>query len=132
MLDESGNVLGSSITYCSLNLNKKTSASTANAPQGTVSFRVNTVGNYRLRWTPVANANGDAGFWDEVVIGHIKITQNTGNRMPRITGESSDATAITVVEGTQKDEPVFDLNGRKVTTDRKGIVIKNGKKVLVR
>ena len=93
---------------------------------------MNTVGNYRLRWTPVANANGDAGFWDEVVIGHIKITQNTGNRMPRITGESSDATAITVVEGTQKDEPVFDLNGRKVTTDRKGIVIKNGKKVLVR
>lgn len=134
VLDEAGNVLGRSITYCSLNLNKNTSVSTANAPQGTVSFRVNTVGNYRLRWTPVANANGDAGYWDEVVIGHIKITQNSGNRIsPRITEVDSEATAITDIEEAQQQKDViYDLTGRKVTTPTKGIVIKNGKKIVIR
>ncbi|MBR6197238.1 MAG: hypothetical protein IKQ72_06515, partial [Bacteroidaceae bacterium] len=133
VLDESGNVLGRSITYCSLNLNKNTSVSTANAPQGTVSFRVNTVGNYRLRWTPVANANGDAGYWDEVVIGHIKISQNSGNRINRRNLDvDSEVTAITDIEEAPESEIIFDISGRKVTNPTKGIYIKNGKKIVIR
>ena len=128
VLDESGNVMGSSITYCSLNLNKNTGASTASAPQGAVSFNINTVGNYRLRWTPVSNANGDAGFWDEAVIGHIKITQNSGSRV-----RSPEVTAVTDVEvETVQDDNYYDLTGRMVKNPTKGIFIRNGKKVIVK
>jgi len=133
VIDEAGNVVGSSITCCSLNLNKSTSASTSSAPQGTVNFTVGTVGNYRLRWTPVANYNGEAGYWLEAVIGHIKITQNSGNRVKSNFSEEDVETAITDVESeSETDNNYYDLTGRMVKNPTKGIFIKNGKKVFVK
>lgn len=132
VINENDQVVASSITNCSLNLNKNLNASTANAPQGSVSFTVSNTGSYKLRWTPVANANGDAGYWVEAVIGHIKITQNSGNKVAAYTDDNDEVTSVAEVENETNSEETFNLSGQRVENPTKGIYIKNGKKVIVR
>ncbi len=128
VIDESGKVVASKITNCSLNLNKNLNASTANATQGGVSFNVSKTGSYRLRWTPV-EANGNAGYWLETVIGHIKITHNATRS---VAGGDDETTAISAVKAETADEAYYDLSGRKVKNPTKGIFIKDGKKVILK
>ena len=128
VIDENGKVVASKITNCSLNLNKNLNASTANATQGGVSFNVSKTGSYRLRWTPV-EANGNAGYWLETVIGHIKITHNATRS---VAGGDDETTAISAVKAETADEAYYDLSGRKVNNPTKGIFIKDGKKVILK
>ena len=135
VINANGNTVASSITRCSLNLNKNTGVSTASAPQGSVWFNVPSTGNYRLRWTPVKDAQGNAGFWDEVVIGHIKITQNSGSKAPMMNGfgDDDETTAIETVETkTINDNAFYTLQGVRVENPTRGIYIRNGKKVMIK
>lgn len=100
-----------------------------------VSFTVNTAGSYTIRWTPVADATGKAGYWTEAVIGHIKITQNSGTRSVLVLGdEGIDGTTGLEEVATDKSEETvyYNINGSRTSTPAKGVYIRNGKKILVR
>ena len=52
------------------------------------------------------------------------------NIKPGTTVTSKDATAITTIVASDADAPLYDLQGRRVNHPRKGIYIRNGKKIL--
>jgi hypothetical protein len=134
-MKEDGTVVGSQIIQCSLNLNKNTNVSTVQATKGSVTFNVYTTGNYKIRWTPVANANGSAGVWLEAVIGHIKITQNSGSNSKDadIEFDLAETTGIEGIEAPAAQKAVFyNLKGQRVDNPTSGIYIVNGKKVTVK
>lgn len=139
ILTESGSVVGSSTLKCSVSVNKSTNASTASAPQGTVNFTIGTRGNYRLRFTPVANASGAAAPWLEAVVGHIKVTQNSGSRARNACLDQDDniaeTTAIDAISTTTQQAPrkIYNAAGIEVQNARKaGLYIIGGKKVYVK
>ncbi len=132
VINESGSVVASQITNCSLNLNKNTNVSTADAPQGALSFTVDQTANYYLRWTPVANASGAAGYWLEAIIGHIKLTYNGGNRSLEVVDDENILNFNNTKSEQETDNVYYDLYGRKVINPLHGIFIKNGKKVLIK
>ena len=71
VITPNGNVLASTIVQCTKSVNKNTAASTANSAFGYLSFYNITKGNYKLRFTPCADANGSAGSWLEAVVGNV-------------------------------------------------------------
>jgi hypothetical protein len=135
-MKEDGTVVGSQTIQCSFNLNMNTNVSTVNATKGTVTFNVYTTGNYKIRWTPVANANGSAGVWLEAVIGHIKIAQNSGSNSKDTNIEfdlDETTTGIDGIEANAAQNVVFyNLKGQRVDNPTSGIYIVNGKKVVVK
>ena len=52
------------------------------------------------------------------------------NIKPGTTVTSKDATAISTIDAPDADAPLYDLQGRRVSHPRKGIYIRNGKKIL--
>lgn len=135
VINSNGNVVSSSILNCWYSVNKNTNASTSSAPQGMVNFTVNTTDSYTIRWTPVADATGKAGYWTEAVIGHIKITQNSGTRSVLVLGdgEIDGTTGLEEVTTDKAEDAVYyNVNGARVNTPARGIYIRNGKKVIVR
>ena len=52
------------------------------------------------------------------------------NIKPGTTVTSKDATAISTIDASDADAPLYDLQGRRVSHPRKGIYIRNGKKIL--
>lgn len=135
VMKEDGTVVGSQTIKCSFNLNKSTNVSTVNATKGTVSFTVYTTDNYKIRWTPVANSNGSAGTWLEAVIGHIKITQNSGSMAKENDFEfdEEETTGINGIESSSNQKVVYyNLKGQRVDNPTNGIYIVNGKKVMVK
>lgn len=135
VINANGNVVASQTINVWKSVNKNTNASTSGAPAGSVNFNVNTTGNYSIRWTPVANAQGGAAAWLEVVIGHIKITQNSGSYAKTfdMVDVEDEATAIQNVPTVQPNKDIyFNLQGVRVDNPTKGVYIKNGKKVYVK
>lgn len=133
ILNESGNTVASTITACAYSVSKNTSASTASAGNASLTFNISTLGNYRVRWTPVADAQGTGAYWLETLVGDIRIMQNSGlESKSLIPGESlDDATDIESIE--EPEAPVYyNLQGTKVQNPTRGIYIRNGKKVFVR
>ena len=132
VISSNGTVVGSSILNCWYNVNKNTNASTSQAPQGSVTFTVNSTDNYTIRWTPVADATGKAAAWVEAVIGHIKITQRSGSRAIALGEEEDGATDVQEVETQRFERNVFyNLNGQKVDNPSRGIFLYNGRKVII-
>ena len=134
-MKEDGTVVGSQTIQCSFNLNKNTNVSTVNATKGTVTFNVYTTGNYKIRWTPVANANGSAGVWLEAVIGHIKIAQNSGSNSKdnNIDIDLDETTGIEGLETPAAQKVIYyNLKGQRVDNPTNGLYIVNGKKVVVK
>ena len=135
VMKEDGTVVGSQTIQCSFNLNKNTNVSTVNATKGTVTFNVYTTGNYKIRWTPVANANGSAGTWLEAVIGHIKIAQNSGSNSKdnNIDIDLDETTGIEGLEAPAAQKVIYyNLKGQRVDNPTNGLYIVNGKKVVVK
>ena len=136
VMKEDGTVVGSQTIQCSLNLNKNTNVSTVQATKGTVTFNVYTRGNYKIRWTPVANANGSADVWLEAVIGHIKIAQNSGSYSKDTDIEfelDETTTGIDGIEANAAQNVVYyNLKGQRVDNPTSGVYVVNGKKVVVK
>ena len=134
VMKEDGTVVGSGIIKPALNLGKSTSLSTSSATQGAVSFTVYTTGNYKIRWTPVADMYGSAGYWDEVVFGHIKITQNSGSYAKETSDFTFDdeTTGVTSINKNQQNTIYYNLNGQRVDNPVHGVYIVNGKKIVVK
>lgn len=71
ILDEDGNVLTSRIAQCTTNVNRDRTVAITNSTNLYFSFYCMTKGNYRLRITPVADAAGNTGDWQEIIIGNV-------------------------------------------------------------
>lgn len=135
ILNDANSVVASTVTKCSLNVNKNTSVSTASATEGYVTFNINSTGNYRIRFTPVANANGDGGYWLETIVGNIHIKQNISHQAKIIAieedeDETTDITAPAELSG--KPLIYYNLQGARVENPTHGIYIVNGKKVYIK
>jgi hypothetical protein len=130
VFDRNNNSLGVQIIRCSKSVNKSLSASTSGSTQGVVNFYAPYTGYYHFRWTPVADQYGNAGTWLEVVFGHIKIQQGTASaKSSNLFGETTAIGSIRATDEKQA-EVWYNLQGQRVSAPKKGIYIRNGKKVL--
>jgi roadblock/LC7 domain-containing protein len=130
VFDRNNNSLGVQIIRCSKSVNKSLSASTSGSTQGVVNFYAPYTGYYHFRWTPVADQYGNAGTWLEVVFGHIKIQQGTASaKSSNLFGETTAIGSIRATDEKQADV-WYNLQGQRVSAPKKGIYIRNGKKVL--
>lgn len=71
VFDPTGSVLVSRIVKANGNANGNTAAKLTGTTVVGMSFYSMIKGNYRVRFTPVADANGNGGAWQEVLIGNI-------------------------------------------------------------
>ncbi len=71
-LDPSGNAIVSRIDAAVPNLNgSKGAISGSKAIE--FNYRATATGNYKMKWTPVANEAGDGGAWIEAIIGNVQV-----------------------------------------------------------
>lgn len=71
VFDPTDAVLTSTIIAVRPDVNKNTGMRVTNSAQLRLSFYSMIKGNYRIRFTPVADAQGNGGIWEEVVLGNI-------------------------------------------------------------
>lgn len=135
VINSSNVVVGSQIIQLTKNVNGNLTASTSSSNTGVVNFDVSTTGIYHIRWTPVADADGNSGSWLEAVIGHIKI--NYGHNYNAKTNLfDTKTTDINEVENTTTDttdDIWYTLQGVRLAKKptAKGIYIHKGKTIIV-
>ena len=66
-------VVISQIDACAPNLNGSTTASTVGATSVKLDFKATASGNYKVKWTPVADAEGTLGSWLETVLANVQM-----------------------------------------------------------
>ncbi len=89
VIDPNGNVLASRIAECKASVERNQNAKISNSANVYFSFYCMTKGDYRLRITPLADANGNTGDWKEIVVGNVAmyyqgnpLAFNTENTVP--------------------------------------------------
>lgn len=134
IINEAGNTVASTVTNCSLGVNKNTNVQTDVAAEGSLTFNISSRGNYRVRWTPVADAQGTGAIWLETIIGNIKIKQNYGNnaKVYNFIDTEDVTTSITTIPQVDAIRVYYNLQGQQVKNPTRGIYIVNGKKILVK
>ena len=83
-----------------------------------ISFTPSADGVYALKFSPVANENGDGGDWLEVMFGNVKLVKATTTEIKRVS------------HADISNDVMYNLNGQRVDKNYKGIVIVNGKKMI--
>ncbi len=78
VFDPEGGVLASRIVKASCNVNGNNSSKIQGSAVLAMSFYSMIKGNYRVRFTPVADENGNGGNWVEALIGNVSL-QYRGN-----------------------------------------------------
>ena len=73
VFDPAGSVLASRIVKANGNANGNTATKLQNTTVVGMSFYSMIKGNYRVRFTPVADENGNGGAWQEVLVGNISL-----------------------------------------------------------
>ena len=117
VLDDNDRVIASSIKACTPNMNgSRTTFS--DATHFDISFTPSADGVYALKFSPVANENGDGGNWLEVMFGNVKLVKATATEIKRV--RHADIS----------NDVMYNLNGQRVDKNYKGIVIVNGKKMI--
>ena len=74
VFDPEGDILASRIVKASCNVNGNNGAKIQGSAVLAMSFYSMIKGNYRVRFTPVADENGNGGAWIEALIGNISLT----------------------------------------------------------
>ncbi len=73
VFDPAGSVLASRIVQANGNANGNTATKMQNTTVVGMSFYSMIKGNYRVRFTPVADANGNGGAWQEALIANVSL-----------------------------------------------------------
>ncbi len=118
VLDMDNNCIASKIVACQPDLNGSKTTVFTGATHVSIGFSVPSDGNYLLKFSPVANEQGDGGYWLETLIGNIKLTSNVSTAI------------LPVINHQEKSPRVYDLSGRRVNRNAKGLVIVDGEKVI--
>lgn len=71
VIDPAGDVLASTIVAARPSIERNRNARISGSTRVSLSFYSMAKGNYRVRFTPVADARGNGGDWQEVVIGNV-------------------------------------------------------------
>jgi hypothetical protein len=117
VLDDNDRVIASSIKACTPNMNGSR-MTFSDATHFDISFTPSADGVYALKFSPVANENGDGGNWLEVMFGNVKLVKATTTEIKRV--RHADIS----------NDVMYNLNGQRVDKNYKGIVIVNGKKMI--
>lgn len=118
VLDMENNAIASKIVACQPDLNGSKAKVFTGATHVSLGFSVPSDGNYLLKFSPVANEQGDGAYWLETLIGNIKFTTNVPTGIHPIFSRNS------------KTPRVYDLSGRRISRDAKGLLIVDGMKVI--
>lgn len=128
-------VIATKIVQCTKSINRNRSVKISGATAVSFSANVSASGNYILRFIPVNDAAGNAGYWREVVFGNVKISAVSS--ATRASEETENI--ISAIENTEGDKTIdkgywytlqgVKLNGKPTET---GIYIHNGKKVFIK
>ena len=99
-----------------INIGNAPSNSFGNPEQQSLEFDVTEQGDY------VIAIYSAASEWSDCIVGQLSLT-----------ADSFSSTGIKTIEAPQfESDVVYDLQGRKVSVIRKGIYIRNGKKILIK
>ncbi len=71
VFDPTGSVLASTVVKANCNVDGNRSARISGSTGVRLSFYSMIKGNYRVRFSPVADAQGNGGYWKEVLIGNV-------------------------------------------------------------
>jgi hypothetical protein len=71
VFDPEGSVLASTIVKANCNVNGSRSATISGSTHVRLSFYSMIKGNYRVRFSPVADEKGNGGYWQEVLVGNV-------------------------------------------------------------
>jgi hypothetical protein len=75
----------------------------------------------------VQDHHGDITFFDDVAENvYESVREETGVRL------NADATAVTAVNVDTDESSIYDLQGRRTATARRGVYIKDGRQILVK
>lgn len=110
--DPNNNIIVSSIKECLPNLGSSTAVAISGSTKAEIDFDATETGKYILKFTPVANENGDVGGWLETMIGNIQIVKKTTQGVENVLSEDLLKTEY------------FEINGQTTDSQHKGIVIK--------
>lgn len=73
VIDPQGDVLASTIVKATPNVNGNQGAYISGSNKVSLSFYSMVKGNYKVRFTPVADAQGNGGYWQEALVGNVGV-----------------------------------------------------------
>ena len=96
--------------------------------------QTNTIAVVTNAYTLQNNANTGLGFYPFIgtTLAGFKAYLLNGQGVRGFAFQEGETTSIEAAEGTQLNEPIYDLSGRRVQKATKGLFIVGGKKVLIK